>query len=102
MEPNGLCQLSLRDLARLLGTRELSAREVMAAHLEQIRHWNPHLNAIVAKLDDEACLALAEAADGRLARGAAPGALHWAAVGIQGSGTGSRLSLHLRLADLSP
>ena len=54
MEPNGLCQLSLRDLARLLGTRELSAREVMAAHLEQIRHWNPHLNAIVAKLDDEA------------------------------------------------
>ena len=48
----------------------------MAAHLEQIRRWNPHLNAIVAKLDDEACLALADAADASLARGDSPGALH--------------------------
>ena len=48
----------------------------MAAHLEQIRRWNPRLNAIVAKLDDDSCLALADAADARIARGEPPGALH--------------------------
>ena len=35
----------------------------MAAHLERIARVNPQLNAIVAKLDDEQCLALADAAD---------------------------------------
>jgi amidase len=72
----GICYLSLRELARLIRTRKLSAREVMSAHLEQIRRWNPHLNAIVAKLDDAACLALADAADAHLSRGEATGALH--------------------------
>jgi len=71
-----VCYLSLRELTRLLRTRQLSAREVMTAHLEQIRRWNPRLNAIVAKLDDEACLALADAADERSARGEPLGALH--------------------------
>ena len=49
-----ICYLSLRDVARLLRTRQLSAREVMTAHLKQIGRWNSHLNAIVAKLDDVA------------------------------------------------
>jgi amidase len=71
-----LCYMSLRALTRLLRTRQLSAREVMAAHLERIRRCNPRLNAIVAKLDDEACLALADSADARLARGEKPGVLH--------------------------
>ena len=70
------CYLGLRELARLVRTRQLSAREVMEAHLEQIRRWNPRVNAIVAKLDDEACLALAEAADAALARGGPAGPLH--------------------------
>jgi amidase len=48
----------------------------MQAHLEQIACWNPKVNAIVAKLDDAACLALADDADARLARGDLPGALH--------------------------
>jgi amidase len=73
---NDICDLGLRELVRLLGARRLSAREVMAAHLEQIHRWNPHLNAIVAKLEDETCLALAEAADARLARGEESAALH--------------------------
>jgi amidase len=71
-----ICFRSLRELARLLRGRHLSAREVMTAHLEQIRRWNPRLNAIVAKLDDESCLALADAADARAARGDPLGALH--------------------------
>jgi len=74
--PNSICYLSLRELARLLGARQLSAREVMTAHLGQIRCWNPRLNAIVAKLDDDACLSLADAADQRAARGEPLGALH--------------------------
>src|SRR5208282_1955780 len=41
-----------------------------------IHRWNPRINAIVAKLDDEACLALADAADARIARGESPAALH--------------------------
>ena len=71
-----LCYRSVRELTALLRTRQLSARELMSAHLEAIRLWNPHLNAIVAGLPDEECLRLAEAADARLARGEPIGALH--------------------------
>jgi amidase len=48
----------------------------MAAHLERIDQLNPTLNAIVAKLDDEECLALADEADRALARGEDVGPLH--------------------------
>jgi amidase len=48
----------------------------MAAHLERIRRVNPKINAIVAKLDDEKCLALADAADQRAAKGAPLPPLH--------------------------
>jgi amidase len=64
-----LCFASAAELARLVRTREVSAREVMAAHLERIEQVNPTLNAIVAKLDDYECLALADAADRRAASG---------------------------------
>ncbi len=60
---------SARDLAARLRARTISAREVMAAHLAQIARVNPVLNAIVAKLPDEACLAAADAADHRAAAG---------------------------------
>ena len=73
---NDLCFIAARQLARLIRTREISAREVMAAHLEQIHRANPTLNAIVAKLSDEECLALADAADRRVASGEQVGALH--------------------------
>jgi amidase len=41
----------------------------MAAHLARIERFNPRLNAIVAKLPDDECLALADAADRRAASG---------------------------------
>ena len=44
---NALCFLCARDLAALLQARKVSARDVMAAHLERIRQINPKLNAIV-------------------------------------------------------
>jgi len=71
-----LCFTGARELARLIRSGQLSAREVMAAHLGQIARLNLKLNAIVAKLDDDQCLALAEAADRRQARGEPLGALH--------------------------
>ncbi len=71
-----LCFLSGRELARMMRTREVSAREVMRAHLEQIGRLNPRLNAIVAKLDDDRCLALADQADRLLERGEPVGPLH--------------------------
>ena len=46
------------------------------AHLRQIERVNPKINAIVAKLDDDQCLALADEADRRLARGDEVGSLH--------------------------
>lgn len=71
-----LCFVNAKELASLIRTREVSAREVMTAHLERIRRVNPKINAIVAKLDDEECLALADAADRRAARGELLGPLH--------------------------
>lgn len=78
-----LCFMSGRELARLLHDGRLSAREVMAAHLRQIGRVNGKLNAIVAKLDDDGCLALAEAADARKARGEPLGPLHGLPIAIK-------------------
>jgi amidase len=64
-----LCFASATELVELIRTRQVSAREIMAAHLERIRRVNPQVNAIVAKLDDDQCLALADAADRRAANG---------------------------------
>ncbi|MEY4940243.1 MAG: hypothetical protein RIQ93_1978, partial [Verrucomicrobiota bacterium] len=75
-KPSELCFTSARELAAMIRRRQVSAREVMVAHLAQINRVNPRLNAIVAKLDDPACLALADQADQRMARGEAVGPLH--------------------------
>jgi amidase len=71
-----LCFMSARELVSLIRARKVSAREVMTAFLEQINRVNPKINAIVAKLDDDRCLALADDADRRAARGEKLGALH--------------------------
>ncbi len=71
-----LCFTSARELARLIHSGEVSAREVMAAHLDRINRFNPALNAIVARLDDDVCLSLADDADRELARGLGVGPLH--------------------------
>lgn len=71
-----LCFTSARELASLIRTRQISAREVMAAHLDRIGRINPRVNAIVSKPPDDACLALADEADARLSRGEPVGPLH--------------------------
>ena len=67
---------SARDLAKQIRSRQLSCREVMTAFLAQIARLNPQLNAIVARLDDDACLALADKADAALGNGVSIGPLH--------------------------
>lgn len=71
-----ICFASARELAARIRARTVSAREVMSAFLSRINRLNPHLNAIVAKLDDSSCLALAETADRKLKRKEQCGPLH--------------------------
>ncbi|TQM02898.1 amidase [Pseudonocardia kunmingensis] len=70
-----LCYRTARELADLVRRREVSARELVAAHLERIERVNPELNAIVTLVPERA-LAEAAAADERLARGEPVGPLH--------------------------
>jgi amidase len=70
-----LCFQTASDLARMIRDGELSAREVMQAHLEQIERVNPQVNAIVTLLP-ELALESARQADERQARGEPLGPLH--------------------------
>ncbi|MFJ5293872.1 MULTISPECIES: amidase [unclassified Streptomyces] len=72
---DGLCILDATELAERLRSRDLSAREVVRAHLDRIALINPAVNAIVT-LDEEGALLAAAAADARMARGEATGPLH--------------------------
>lgn len=59
---NELHYLSATELSRLIRDREVSAAEVMRAHLERIEEVNPRVNAIVTLVAEQAMDA-AEAAD---------------------------------------
>ena len=73
---DALCFASPRQLAADIRARKVSAREVMSAHLAQVARLNGSLTAIVAKLDDDRCLALADEADRAIAAGGPVGPLH--------------------------
>ncbi len=66
---------SVRELAALIRSRELSAAELLEIHLERIAEVNPAVNAIVT-LDVERARREAAAADARLAAGSEVGPLH--------------------------
>ncbi len=72
---NDICFMSAREMAARIRRREISAREVLDAHLAQIERVNPLVNAIVTLVADRA-RAQATAADAALAHGAEVGALH--------------------------
>jgi amidase len=74
MNPVDLCFLPAFELARLIRIREVSALEVMQAHLAQIERVNPQVNAIVTVLPERA-LAGARDTDTGLSRGRNPGPL---------------------------
>ena len=70
-----VCFMSAVEMARLIRTKKLSAREALAAHLTQIERVNPKVNAIVTLVPDLA-LAAAGKADEMQARGETLGPLH--------------------------
>jgi len=70
-----LCFRAAGELARMIRAREVSAREVVAAHIERIEEVNPALNAVV-QLTAEQALRDADEADRKLAAGEEAGPLH--------------------------
>ena len=70
-----ICFLTATELSRRIHARDLSAREVMEAHLAQIERVNPKVNAIVTLLPEQA-MEQASAADKSLVRGRELGTLH--------------------------
>ena len=63
-------------LVKAVRERKVSAREAMAAHLDQIAAVNGQVNAIVSMPDREVLMAEAARADERQARGEPLGPLH--------------------------
>jgi amidase len=72
---DGLCELSAVELVALMRRRDVSAREVMLAHVMRIERVNPRVNAVVTFVRERA-MADAARADERLVRGESAGVLH--------------------------
>src|SRR3982074_3064117 len=70
-----VCLMSTVEMARLIRTKKLSAREALAAHLKQIERVNPKVNAIVTLVPEMAAEAAAKA-DEAQARKEKLGPLH--------------------------
>ena len=75
MTRDELCDFSAIELTARLRRKDVSAREVMAAHLARIERVNPHVNAIITLVADRA-MAEAARADEATARGDITGVLH--------------------------
>ncbi|MFT4251782.1 MAG: amidase family protein, partial [Caulobacter sp.] len=72
----GIVGMSARRMVAAIRRRDLSSREVMAAHLAQIDRLNPRFNAIVSRVDGEVLLRQAAALDEDAAAGRFRGPLH--------------------------
>jgi amidase len=70
-----LCEMTAIELAGRLARKDVSAREVMIAHLAQIDRLNPKVNAIVTLVAEQAMAAAAKA-DEAIARREPIGVLH--------------------------
>ena len=73
--PEQLWKRSAGELATLIAAREVTATEVLDAHLGRVAEVNGSLNAVVRVLEDEARVAAAEA-DRAVAAGEPLGPLH--------------------------
>lgn len=77
-----LWQLGALQLAEKVRQGEASSREVVESHLARVDDVNPHLNAIVRRLDDEALVA-ADAADRAVVNGDKLGPLHGVPISVK-------------------
>jgi amidase len=76
MSNSEICFMTATEMAQRIRNRELSCREVMEAHLNQIERVNSLVNAIVTRIPSAQALAMADAADNALAQGKDIGPLH--------------------------
>jgi amidase len=75
MTDSDICFMTAVEMADRIRNKELSAREVLEAHLRQIERVNPKVNAVVTLVADQA-KASARQADDAIAKGGAIGPLH--------------------------
>src|SRR4029079_12583930 len=73
--PEDICDLTAIELVSRIKKKQLSAREVMTAHLARIERVNPKVNAIVTLVAERA-MADAAGADEAQAKGRTLGPLH--------------------------
>ncbi|MFI5156543.1 MAG: amidase [Chitinophagales bacterium] len=78
-----LCYMNAVDMAALLRTKKISAREVMTAHLKQISKINPAVNAFVTMVPENELMSKALAADELLAKGNPGGPLHGMPIAVK-------------------
>src|ERR1700687_114583 len=67
--------MSLTSVAKAIGQKRISSREVTQSCLERIAQWQPRLIACMT-IEAEQALAAADAADTAQAKGKVSGALH--------------------------
>lgn len=75
MDESQICLLPATTMAAMIASREISASELLEAHLHEIERCNPAVNAIVT-LTKERARDLAAAADRRTMSGEPLGCLH--------------------------
>jgi amidase len=80
---NDLCFMPATEMAALIRQKNLSARELMQAHLKQISLLNPKVNAIVTLMPEDHLMAQARAADEAIMNGNWMGPLHGLPFGVK-------------------
>lgn len=83
MSTSPLYAWSARDLAAGIAARDISAVEVMRAHLDRIEQVEGDIAAFVSLLPESESLAMAERADAAVARGDDLGVLHGLPTGVK-------------------
>ncbi len=78
-----ICFLRAVDMVEMIREKKLSSREVMEAHLKQIKRVNPKVNAVVTLVPEDQLMAQALAADEALAKGNWLGPLHGLPVAVK-------------------
>jgi amidase len=78
-----LCYMNAVDMAALLRTKKISARELMKVHLKQIGKVNSKVNAFITFVPEDQVMAQCLAADESLANGKPLGPLHGMPLGVK-------------------
>ena len=80
---NEICFMNAIDMAALICTRKLSARELMRAHLDQITRINPKVNSFITLVAEDELMKKASAADELTVKGKSKGLLHGIPIAVK-------------------